>query len=97
MDFRVSREAFLRVLTHVSSIVDSRSTIPILSNIYIKCDNNKIEIRSTDMDISVVEKLDCNVIENGSTTLNSQIFLGASPPRPPNIYFFCITITFINH
>ena len=38
MDFRVSREAFLRVLTHVSSIVDSRSTIPILSNIYI---NNK--------------------------------------------------------
>ena len=44
MDFRVSREAFLRVLTHVSSIVDSRSTIPILSNIYLKCENNQIEI-----------------------------------------------------
>ena len=49
MDFRVSREAFLRVLTHVSSIVDSRSTIPILSNIYIKCDNNKIEITAIEI------------------------------------------------
>ena len=44
MDFRVSREAFLRVLTHVSSIVDSRSTIPILSNIYIKCDKKEAKL-----------------------------------------------------
>ena len=65
MDFRVSREAFLRVLTHVSSIVDSRSTIPILSNIYIKCDNNQIEIRSTDMDISIREFVSTDSSKNG--------------------------------
>ena len=55
MDFKLSREAFLKVLNHVSSIVDTRSTIPILSNIFIKCENNIIEIRSTDMDISIRE------------------------------------------
>ena len=73
MDFRVSREAFLRVLTHVSSIVDSRSTIPILSNIYIKCDNNQIEIRSTDMDISIREFLSTDSSKNGEATVNSRI------------------------
>ena len=73
MDFRVSREAFLRVLTHVSSIVDSRSTIPILSNIYIKCDNNQIEIRSTDMDISIREFVSTDSSKNGEATVNSRI------------------------
>jgi DNA polymerase-3 subunit beta len=73
MDFRVSREAFLRVLTHVSSIVDSRSTIPILSNIYIKCENSQIEIRSTDMDISIREFVSTDSTKSGEATVNSRI------------------------
>jgi DNA polymerase-3 subunit beta len=73
MDFRVSREAFLRVLTHVSSIVDSRSTIPILSNIYLKCDNNQIEIRSTDLDISIREFVSADSTKNGEATVSSRI------------------------
>ncbi len=73
MDFRVSREALLRVLNHVSSIVDSRSTIPILSNIYIKCDNNQVEIRSTDMDISIREFVKIDSSKNGEATVNSRI------------------------
>ena len=31
-------------------------------------------LTSTDMDISIIEELQCNVIEEGSTTINSQIF-----------------------
>ena len=73
MDFRVSREAFLRVLTHVSSIVDSRSTIPILSNIYLKCENNQIEIRSTDLDISIREFVSADSTKNGEATVSSRI------------------------
>ena len=73
MDFRVSREAFLRVLTHVSSIVDRRSTIPILSNIYLKCDNNQIEIRSTDLDISIREFVSADSTKNGEATVSSRI------------------------
>ncbi|MDC0861841.1 DNA polymerase III subunit beta [Alphaproteobacteria bacterium] len=73
MDFKLSREAFLKVLNHVSSIVDTRSTIPILSNIYIKCENNKIEIRSTDMDISIKEFVSVDSTKNGEATVNSRI------------------------
>ena len=75
MDFRVSREAFLRVLTHVSSIVDSRSTIPILSNIYIKCDNNQVEIRSTDMDISIREFVSTDSVSYTHLTLPTRRFV----------------------
>ncbi len=73
MDFKLSREAFLKVLNHVSSIVDTRSTIPILSNIFIKCENNIIEIRSTDMDISIREFVSVDSSKNGEATVNSRI------------------------
>ena len=73
MDFQVSREALLRVLNHVNSIVDNRSTIPILSNIYIKCENNQIEIRSTDMDISIKEFVSVDSTKNGEATVNARI------------------------
>ncbi|MDB4184164.1 DNA polymerase III subunit beta [Alphaproteobacteria bacterium] len=74
MEFQLSREALLRVLNHVSSIVDSRSTISILSNLYIKCENNQIEIRSTDMDISIKEFVSADSTKNGEATVNARIF-----------------------
>ena len=73
MKFQISKEALFKTLTHLQGIVDKKNTLPILSNILIEAKNNYLILSSTDMDISVVEKLDCNVIENGSTTLNSQI------------------------
>ncbi|MAV82204.1 MAG: DNA polymerase III subunit beta [Pelagibacteraceae bacterium] len=73
MEFKLSREALLRVLNHVSSIVDSRSTITILSNLYIKCENNNVEVRSTDMDISIREFVSCESVKNGEATVNSRI------------------------
>ena len=74
MEFQLSREALLRVLNHVSSIVDSRSTISILSNLYIKCENNQIEIRSTDLDISIKEYVSADSTKDGEATVNARIF-----------------------
>ena len=46
---------------------------PILSNILIEAQSNYLTLSSTDMDISIVEKIKCNVEEEGTTTINSQI------------------------
>ena len=77
MDFRVSREAFLRVLNHVSSIVDSRSTIPILSNIKITTDptiQNRLIFTATDLALEISEKLDVKLVKSGGITIPSQLF-----------------------
>ena len=73
MKFKIVRSNFFKTLSHLQGIVDKKNSLPILSNILIEAKDNALTLSSTDMDISVVEKLDCNVIENGSTTLNSQI------------------------
>tara|TARA_B100001057_G_scaffold218503_1_gene218657 strand:+ start:1387 stop:2502 length:1116 start_codon:yes stop_codon:yes gene_type:complete len=74
MKFQISKFKIFKCLSHLQGIVDKKNTLPILSNILIEAKNNSLILSSTDMDISIVEKLDCNILEDGSTTINSQMF-----------------------
>ncbi len=74
MKFQVTRDKIFKSLSHLQGIVDKKNSLPVLSNILIEAQKNQIILSSTDMDISIIDKLSCNVIEDGSTTINSQIF-----------------------
>ena len=73
MKFKISRSNFFETLTHLQGIVDKKNTLPILANILLEAKNNQLTLSSTDMDLSIVEKIKCNVMEDGATTINSQI------------------------
>ena len=73
MKFKIVRSNFFKTLSHLQGIVDKKNSLPILSNILIEAKDNTLTLSSTDMDISIIEKIDCNVLEDGSTTINSQI------------------------
>ena len=73
MQFIVKRDILLRSLNFVQGVVEKKNTLPILSNILIEAQSNYLTLSSTDMDISIVEKIKCNVEEEGATTINSQI------------------------
>ncbi len=74
MKFKISRSILFKTLSHLQGIVDKKNSLPILANILIHAEDNKLILSSTDMDISIVEQINCNVLENGNTTINSQIF-----------------------
>ncbi len=73
MKFKISRSIFFKTLSHLQGIVDKKNSLPILSNILIEARDNILILSSTDMDISIIEKIKCSVLENGATTINSQI------------------------
>ena len=73
MKFKISRSIFFKTLSHLQGIVDKKNSLPILANILIEAKNNQLILSSTDMDISIIEKINCNVTEDGATTINSQI------------------------
>ncbi len=73
MKFKISRSNFFKSLSHLQGVVDKRNSLPILANILIEAKDNKLILSSTDMDISIIEKISCNVAEEGATTINSQI------------------------
>ena len=74
MKFKVKKSTLYRSLAHLQGIVDKKNSLPILSNILIEANNNFLTLSSTDMDISIIEKISCEVLEEGSITINSQIF-----------------------
>ena len=73
MKFKIVRSNFFKTLSHLQGIVDKKNSLPILSNILIEAKDNALTLSSTDMDISIIEKINCKVLEEGSTTINSQI------------------------
>ena len=74
MKFKILKSTIFKSVSHLHGIVDKKNTLPILSNILIEAKDNNLVLSSTDMDISIIEKLNCDILEEGSTTINSQIF-----------------------
>ena len=74
MEFTIDRDSFLKSLSHANSIVDKKTTLPILSNILIEAKNSKIKITATDLDIIFFEEITPQEIKKeGSTTTSSNI------------------------
>ena len=71
MKFTIEKNDIFKSLSHVQSIVEKKNTLPILSNILLEAKQNNLILSATDMDISVTEKTNCNVIEEGSTTVSA--------------------------
>lgn len=68
MKLSIDRAALLRSLNHVQSVVERRNTIPILSNVLLKAEDNVLTLSSTDMDLEINESVAANVMTAGATT-----------------------------
>lgn len=69
MKFSIDRAALLRALNHVQSVVERRSTIPILSNVLMKAEDGMLSLATTDMDVEMTEALAADVTKTGATTV----------------------------
>ena len=69
MNFTIDRNALLKPLGHVYSVVERRNTIPILSNVLIETNSSKVSFTATDMDMDIVEETSCIVSSQGKVTL----------------------------
>ena len=68
MKLTIERAALLKSLGHVQSVVERRTTIPILSNVRLDAQGGGLGLAATDMDLSIVERTAAEVGEPGSIT-----------------------------
>ncbi len=69
----IDRTSFLRPLGHVQSVVERRNTIPILANVLLKARNGRLNLTATDMDMDILESIECNVGQEGALTVPAHI------------------------
>lgn len=68
MKLIIERAAFLKALSHVQSVVERRTTIPILSNLLLRAEAGKLALSATDMDLEIAERVPAQVERDGRTT-----------------------------
>ena len=68
MQLTIEREVLLKSLTHVQSVVERRTTIPILSNVRLETGDGCLGLTATDMDLTVSEWVEALVSQAGATT-----------------------------
>jgi len=69
MKFQIATEVFSEGIQQVQSVVSSKATLPILSNVLIKAHSKGLSLRTTDLDVSISVEIPAEVEVQGSTTL----------------------------
>jgi len=65
----IERGELLRALGHVTSVVERRTTIPILSNVLLRAVDSTLEFKATDLEREVIEAVSADVAAPGAVTV----------------------------
>lgn len=85
MQIKINREILLKPLMNVTSIVERRHTLPILSNLLLEAKNNNIKLTATDLEMQISLNIESNFSGELSTTISAKKFLDICRSLPDNV------------
>ncbi|MEM1313067.1 MAG: DNA polymerase III subunit beta, partial [Pseudomonadota bacterium] len=68
MKISVERAALLKAMSRAQGVVERRTTIPILSNVLLEGEGDKLTLRATDLDVETLETIPAMVEQAGAVT-----------------------------
>jgi DNA polymerase-3 subunit beta len=69
MNLTITKEQILAGLQAVQNVVSSRTTLPILSNVLLRAEKDRVEFTATDLDVTVACSVEAKVKKAGATTV----------------------------
>src|ERR1700733_2782030 len=82
MKLQVTQENLNRALGSVARVANTRGTLPVLANVLIKTDNNRLSLSATNLDIAITHFIGGKVSQEGSITVPARLmqdFVGSLP------------------
>lgn len=89
MKFTISREAFIKPLQLVVSVVERRQTLPVLSNVLISLNGDRLALTGTDLEVEIVGSVSGVAGEEGEITVPARKLMDIckSLPDKSDIHF----------
>jgi DNA polymerase-3 subunit beta len=84
MNIQINRETLLKPLSAVTSIVEKRHTLPILSNLLLETKANKIQLTATDLEMQISLAIESATGGELATTISAKKFLDICRSLPDN-------------
>lgn len=69
MNLTITKDQLLNGLQAVQNIVSTRTTLPILSNVLIQAEGNRVAFTATDLDVTISCSVEASVKKAGATTI----------------------------
>ncbi|MEO7299698.1 MAG: DNA polymerase III subunit beta [Verrucomicrobiota bacterium] len=69
MNFSIAKDQLIHGLQSVQNVVSTRTTLPILSNVLLRAEDNRLELTATDLDVTITCSVEANVKSKGATTV----------------------------
>jgi DNA polymerase-3 subunit beta len=82
MKLSISKEQMIQGLQSVQNIVSTRTTLPVLSNVLLRAEGNRLDLTATDLDISISSGVEANVAEPGAVTIPAKKLFGIVKELP---------------
>lgn len=82
MNLAVAKEDMVSGLQAVQSVVSNRPNRPILSNILLKADGERLELTGSDLEVSVVCEIPAKIENGGEITLPAKKLFGITKELP---------------
>ena len=69
MNLAIAKDQIIHGLQSVQNVVSTRTTLPILSNVLLRAEENRLEFTATDLDVTVSCSVEATIKKPGATTL----------------------------
>ena len=69
MKIIIAKDKIISGLQAVQSVVSTRTTLPILSNVLLRAEEGKLEFTVTDLDVTVACAVEAKIEKPGATTV----------------------------
>src|SRR5258708_1434282 len=69
MNLTIAKEQLSNGLQSVQNIVSTRTTLPILSNVLLRAEGDRLELTATDLDVTITSSVEASVKKAGATTV----------------------------
>src|SRR5262245_7820402 len=78
MNLTIAKDQLLSGLQAVQNVVGTRTTLPILSNVLLRAENDRLEFTATDLDVTVSSAVEAKVKKGGASTVPVKKLFGIS-------------------
>ncbi len=85
MKLQVTQANLAKALSTVARVANTRNTLPILSNVLLKTENNRLSIAATNLDIGITHFIGSKISQDGAITVPARLMQDFVSSLPDSI------------
>lgn len=74
MKLKIPKKQLLDTAQTVQSVVSGKNTLPILANVLLEAQKDRLQLTTTDLDIAITTTIDTQITQEGATTVPAKRF-----------------------